>query len=79
MVFLGVLVCAEVYEGAVFEEGIAVADDRRPDFLLDEVIGEQAIDTRIAIVKDVEGVFTVGRGQGAFEEHLLHVGLEELA
>ena len=69
---------AEADQFTTVEQREAVTDQGGLDLLLDQVVVEQDVDARIAIVEDVEEVFAVGRVDAAGELHVLQIALEGL-
>ena len=60
VMFLRLAVRLEANELAVLEEGRAVADGRRRDALLDDVVFQQDVHAALPVVEDIEIVFAVG-------------------
>ena len=79
VMFLRIFLRSETDHFAGFEKRRTVTDDRRIDLLLNEVVPQVNIGTALAVVEDIEKVFTVGRSQPFFEDHIGEIGLEGLA
>ena len=67
---------AEDHHAAVFQSRVAVAQKRRLQTALDQVVGEQRVAARCRFVEHVQHILAIGRADGALETHAIEAAVE---